>query len=78
MVLTNHFDLISFKHVYRERNQEAYMLSKEGANYCMGKWYIEDYAFDRSWGYYQNCSMKDLLHKMERDYNYIFYLCFLC
>ena len=34
--LLSHFDAITYKHVYRERNEEAYRLSKAGLNLELG------------------------------------------
>ena len=38
--LLSNFDSITFKHVYRERNEEADRLSKAGLNLAMGTWKI--------------------------------------
>ena len=38
--LLSNFDVITCKHVYRERNEEAYRLSKAGLNLELGTWKI--------------------------------------
>jgi hypothetical protein len=57
-LLKQHFDFISFTHVYRERNSIADKLSKEGAQLQEGQDSIECFPRDRG-GFYDRPS-KDL------------------
>jgi hypothetical protein len=46
------FDIIYFKHVYREHNRMVDMLSEEGTQLAFGSWYITEHENGGHRGYY--------------------------
>ena len=44
--LSDMFENVMFKHIYRERNSHAYILAKDGASVLEGYWHIKEYRAD--------------------------------
>ena len=62
LLLKQHFNKISFIHVYRERNRVADRLSKEAMQLDYGTWKIQILAPTGAYSYYHRP-----FHEMQND-----------